>query len=144
MRSMACAAALLLPASLLTIGSNKPEIFADIRDHFKYGSVGAESRAGVPYWIWAALPGLFPDLLPNRPGDGYARFGLIFESDKAGRPIGTSYRELQTGLVGLNCAVCHTGTIRESPPRRGGSCWGCRRISSTCRVTSDSSSLART
>jgi mono/diheme cytochrome c family protein len=100
---------------MLTFDRNKPETFADIRDHFKYGSIGAESRAGVPYWIWAVLPRMFPEYLPNRPGNGYARFGLIFESDKAGRPIGTSYRETQTGLVGLNCAVCHTGTIRESP-----------------------------
>jgi mono/diheme cytochrome c family protein len=120
MRPIASVAAVVLPISLFTFGTNKPETFADVRDHFKYGSIGAESRAGVPYWIWAVLPALFPEHLPKRPGDGYARFGLIFESDKAGRPIGTSYRELQTGLVGLNCAVCHTGTLRESAsaPRR--------------------------
>src|SRR4051812_15195778 len=115
MRAILWFGIVLLPASVLTLGRNKPETFADIRDHFKYGSIGAESRAGVPYWIWTVLPRMFPDHLPNRPGNGYARFGLIFKSDKASRPIGTSYRETQTGLVGLNCGVCHTGTIRESP-----------------------------
>lgn len=114
MRSVSWIFALAVPASFLTLGSNKPETFADIRDHFKYGSIGAEARAGVPYLVWAVLPRLFPERLPKRPGDGYARFGLIFESEKAGRPIGTSYRELRTGLVGLNCAACHTGTLRES------------------------------
>src|SRR4051812_4123248 len=107
--------AILLPASMFTLGRNKPAVFADVREHFKYGSIGAEGRTGVPYWIWAVLPAMFPEHLPNRPGEGYARFGLIFESDKAARPIGTSYRETQTALIGLNCAVCHTGTIRESP-----------------------------
>ena len=106
---------LLLSVSMLSLGRNKPETFADIREHFKYGSIGAEGRAGIPYWIWAVLPRMFPEHLPDRPGDGYERFGLIFESPKAGRPIGTSFRETQTGLVGLNCAVCHTGTFRESP-----------------------------
>jgi mono/diheme cytochrome c family protein len=115
MRPMPWLLAVILPASILTIGADKPQTFADIREHFKYGSIGAESRAGVPYWVWRVLPRMFPEFLPNRPGDGYARFGLIFESDKATRPIGTSYRELQTALVGLNCAVCHTGTWRESP-----------------------------
>ena len=88
MRSVSWIFALAVPASFLTLGSNKPETFADIRDHFKYGSIGAEARAGVPYWVWAALPRLFPERLPKRPGDGYARFGLIFESEKAG----TSHR----------------------------------------------------
>ena len=115
MRATSLLVAVLLPASLFTFGRNQPQTFADVRDHFKYGWIGAEARAGLPYWIWLVLPRVFPEHLPNRPGEGYARFGLIFESDNATRPIGTSYRELQTGLVGLNCAVCHTGTLRESP-----------------------------
>jgi hypothetical protein len=115
MRPAAWFLCLAVPASFFSLGRNKPELFPDVRDHFKYGSIGAESRAGVPYWIWVVLPRLFPEYLPARPGEGYERFGLIFESPAAGRPIGTSYRETETGLVGLNCAVCHTGTLRESP-----------------------------
>jgi mono/diheme cytochrome c family protein len=107
------------PCAAQFIDRNKPETHADIVDHFKYGSIGAEDRAGIPYWIWLVLPDLFPQHLPKRSGKGYERFGLIFEPGKA-RPIGTSFRERQVPLAGLNCAVCHTGTLRDSPgaPRR--------------------------
>jgi mono/diheme cytochrome c family protein len=93
---------------------NKPEVHSDVVEHYKYGSIGAEARTGVPYWIWAVLPSLFPEHLPARPGNGYERFGFVFEPGKQ-RPIGSSYRERQVPFLGLNCAVCHTGTLREAP-----------------------------
>ncbi len=37
---------------------------------FKYGSIGAEHDAGIPYWIFFVLPRMFPEKLPG-PG-GYA------------------------------------------------------------------------
>jgi hypothetical protein len=115
-------------ATLLTLGAGEPERHAGIVDHFKFGSIGAERRAGIPYYIWAVMPKVFPDYLPNRPGDGYARFGLIFESPSGKRPIGTSLRNAQVELVGLNCAVCHTGTLRDAPgaPRRNPCAGRCR------------------
>jgi hypothetical protein len=98
---------------------NRPEIHENISEQFKYGSIGAEERAGIPYWIWLVLPDVFPKYLPDRPGTAYEKFGLIHEN---GRPryIGISYRERQVPLVGLNCAVCHCGTVRDAPdqPRR--------------------------
>jgi mono/diheme cytochrome c family protein len=88
----------------------------DILSHFKYGSVGTEATVGLPYPIWRVLPVLFADKLPNRPGQGYEKLGFIFESNPPqGRPIGTTYVEDQVALVGLNCATCHTGTLRETP-----------------------------
>ena len=118
-RSIALLAALSVLASGL-FDQNEPERFDAIEDHFKYGSIGAEERAGVPYWIWLALPEAFPDLLPNKPGRGYERFGFVYDSPPRQRPIGASRRERQIAMLGLNCAVCHTGVIRESPdaPRR--------------------------
>jgi len=95
--------------------SNEPEKHADPGEHFKYGSIGAEERAGVPDRIWAVLPKVFPDLLPKRPGNGYERLGFVYESGRRKRPIGTSFRRRQVGLVGLNCAVCHVGTVRDAP-----------------------------
>ena len=89
--------------------------FPDIVDHFKYGSIGAEERAGVPYWIWRVLPTLFADKLPNRPGQGYERLGFLSDGAAHGRPIGTSYRDERVALVGLNCATCHVGTVRSAP-----------------------------
>jgi len=88
----------------------------DILSHFKYGSVGTEVSVGLPYPIWRVLPVLFADKLPNRPGQGYEKLGFIFESNPPqGRPIGTTYVEDQVPLVGLNCATCHAGTVRETP-----------------------------
>ena len=101
-----------------TRGSQPPTdgpSFPEIADHFKYGSVGTEARVGLPYWIWRVLPELFADKLPNRPGNGWERIGFLSDGASHGRPIGTSYREDQVGLVGLNCATCHVGTIRHTP-----------------------------
>jgi len=93
-----------------------PMTYADPVEHFKYGSIGADSRdGGVPYALWRVLPTVFPDKLPNRPGEGYARFGFVFETPTSPRPIGTSIREQPVPLLGLNCASCHTGSLRDSP-----------------------------
>ena len=75
---------------------------------------------GIPYWIWVALPELFPEHLPDKtPGRGYTAFGFIYEPGRNPRfelPIGTSQRRFQTiDRVWLNCAVCHTGTVRDTP-----------------------------
>jgi len=33
--------------------------YPGIAEHFKYGSIGSEV-SGLPYWVWKALPDLFP------------------------------------------------------------------------------------
>jgi mono/diheme cytochrome c family protein len=83
-----------------------------IEDHFKYGSIGTEDTVGVPYWLWLVLPTVFEDKLPDRPGTGYERLGFIQESAAHGRPIGLT---LVDERVGLNCATCHVGTVRDTP-----------------------------
>jgi mono/diheme cytochrome c family protein len=91
-----------------------PVDHADPLAHFQYGSIGSEAGKGVPYRIWKALPAMFPEYLPGRPRDGYAAFGFVVE-DGRDTPVGFSKRR-RSGIemVGLNCAVCHTGTYRES------------------------------
>ena len=89
-----------------------PVEYATDVQHFKYGSIGTDSpqNIGVPYWMWRAMPQVCSHLLPG----GYASLGLITEPGMD-RPIGFSKR--RTGLfdsVGLNCAVCHTASVRES------------------------------
>jgi mono/diheme cytochrome c family protein len=90
-------------------------VYDQIEEHFKYGSIGSDNlKRGVPYWIWAVLPEMFPEYLPNGGKGGYAALGMITEPGKE-LPIGFSMR--RTGgieVVGLNCAVCHTSTIRAS------------------------------
>lgn len=107
-----------------------PVAYSRDEDHFKYGSMGGERGYkaqvgfGLPYWIWIALPELFPEHLPDKtPGRGYKAFGYIYEPGGDPRfqlPIGTSQRRtLGLDRVWINCGVCHTGTVREtaeSPP----------------------------
>ena len=95
-------------------------------DHFKYGSIGADTTAGgVPYRLWQVLPEMFPEYLPDPnaftslpPEErtawaGYSQFGFIREEGHE-LPIGFSKRRTGIDLVGLNCAVCHTGVIKVS------------------------------
>jgi hypothetical protein len=92
--------------------------YADIHEHFKYGSIGSEPANGIPYWIWKVLPDMFPDKLVE-PARGYENFGLIQEPGRD-TPIGFSVRRVIIDRVGMNCALCHTGTVRDTPqsPRR--------------------------
>ncbi|MBE9053284.1 c-type cytochrome [Nostocales cyanobacterium LEGE 11386] len=90
--------------------ANSPVDYADIEDHFKYGSIGSENINGVPYWIWKVLPELFSDKLP---GQGYTSLGFIQEQGKD-LPVGFSQRRVLIDRIGLNCAVCHTGTLRDT------------------------------
>lgn len=109
----------LLVIFLLVIGGwafsktflNKPVDYDDIVDHFKYGSIGSETASGIPYWIWKVLPEMFPEKLP---GKGYESLGFLTDAGHD-TPIGFSRRTAPIDRVGLNCAVCHTGTFRETP-----------------------------
>jgi mono/diheme cytochrome c family protein len=94
------------------------EEYSDIREHYKYGSTGGDnSERGVPYRLWKVLPEMFPEHLPGggRAGTGYDAFGMIVEPG-TDRPIGFSKRRvLGLDLVGMNCAICHTGSVRATP-----------------------------
>ena len=100
--------------------------YKDDDDHFRYGSLGGERGYhgqigfGLPYWIWVALPEVFPDLLPDKKaGQGYAGFGYTYEPGGDPRfqlPAGTSQRNnLTIDRVWINCGACHTGTYRDTP-----------------------------
>ncbi len=85
--------------------------YTNINEHFKYGSIGGEAANGIPYWIWKALPVVFPDKLP---GAGYTSLGFIQEPGKD-LPIGFSKSKILFDRVGQNCATCHAGLVRETP-----------------------------
>ena len=99
---------------------DRPVEYADDVMHYKYGSTGGERTMGIPYWFWVALPELFPEYLPDgKTGRGYKSFGMIYENGKDPRyslPVGVSMRNVRgIDVVYLNCAVCHTGTVRDRP-----------------------------
>lgn len=82
------------------------------RENFLYGSIGAESQAGIPYWIVVVLPRIFDDLLPG-PG-GYASLGLPWEEGRE-LPAGFSKKTIGFERVGFNCALCHATRYRTRP-----------------------------
>lgn len=132
---------ILIPLVLLAliIGScvvqdtliGKPERYVDEVNHFKYGSIGSDNlHRGIPYRIFAVLPDLFADLfdslVPANGKTGYQRVGLIVEDQQPApdgfvipqgpRPIGFSKRRIWgLDVVGMNCALCHTSTLRTTP-----------------------------
>ncbi|MES1172033.1 MAG: cytochrome c [Bacteroidota bacterium] len=89
-----------------------PVDYASDEDHFKYGSTGGERASGIPYALWKVLPDICPEHLP---GPGYQSLGFIFEPGHD-LPVGVSKRNVQgIDRVFVNCAVCHAGTVRDTP-----------------------------
>ena len=92
--------------------------YTTLEQHFKFGSTGGERDAGVPYWLWKVLPVMFPEFLPE-PDKGLASLGFVFDPSRPydkDLPAGVSKRNVQgIDRVFLNCAVCHVGTVRDTP-----------------------------
>jgi hypothetical protein len=105
---------------VVSLSIDRPVSYDDIVTQFKYGSIGSEPGVSLlhpvggvlpPRSVFAALPSLCPEKLPG----GYASLGFVMEPDHQ-LPIGVSQRRrLGIDHVGLNCAVCHTGTLRDRP-----------------------------
>ena len=118
-RNIWIVAVLLLVVIAITAWANlwreKPQpqwITADKRDNFLYGSVGGERDAGIPYWIWLALPRMFPEYMPGN--GGYLSVGLSWEEGKE-MPAGFSKKTVGYVRVAGNCAICHAASYRSGP-----------------------------
>ncbi|HEX5725319.1 MAG TPA: hypothetical protein VFX98_07620 [Longimicrobiaceae bacterium] len=97
---------------------NVPVTYADIEDHFKYGSIGSDNTVrGMPLAVLKILPRAFPQYMPPGAPRDLTAFGFLQEPGAA-TPIGFSRRKQVVEIAGLNCAVCHTGTVRETPASR--------------------------
>jgi mono/diheme cytochrome c family protein len=90
----------------------EPQHFDNPQEMFKYGSIGVENDQGIPYRIWQVLPELFPEYLPG-PG-GYQAFGLLQEPGHD-TPVGIPLKTIGFERVGINCALCHSGSFRTDP-----------------------------
>jgi hypothetical protein len=92
--------------------TDRPVTYADPVEHFKYGSTGGERESGFPYWVFKVMPEVCSQHLP---GKGLESLGFIFEPGRD-LPIGMSKRRhLGMDRTFLNCAVCHTSTVRSTP-----------------------------
>jgi mono/diheme cytochrome c family protein len=91
----------------------QPEwITQDPEMRFKYGSIGAERDAGIPYWIFYVLPRMFPEKIPGP--NGFASFGVSWEQGQE-LPVGFTKKVVGFARVANNCASCHTANYRASP-----------------------------
>ena len=106
--------------AIVSVTIDRTPGYADITEHFKYGSIGSEPGVSLlrpvggvlpPYAVFTALPSICPDKLPG----GYASLGFVFEAGHD-LPVGVARRR-RIGIdhVGLNCAVCHSSTVRDRP-----------------------------
>lgn len=105
---------------VVNLRTDRPVTYETIEEHFKYGSIGSEPGGSLlnpvggvlpPYWVFKSLPSICSDKLPN----GYATFGFVMEPGHD-LPVGVSRRRrFGVDQVGLNCAVCHTSTVRDAP-----------------------------
>jgi hypothetical protein len=82
------------------------------RDSFFYGSVGAENTPGIPYWLWLAMPRMFPEYMPG-PG-GYAALGMSWEEGRE-MPVGFAKQRIGYIRVTGNCALCHAISNPNGP-----------------------------
>ena len=83
--------------------------FEDAELNFKYG--GLTTGPGVPYYLFAVLPDVFPDLIPGR--GGFEAFGLVDEGRDV--PVGFARQTVGFQQVTPNCAMCHVATYRVAP-----------------------------
>jgi hypothetical protein len=103
----------------------------DILRRFRYWPTGTESRAGVPYWVFRALPRMFPDefdgqgwaalgFTPDMPGDYKTRNklprGMVLVDTRIHLP---GFKvDLKLKRVGINCAGCHQGEYLTKEGKR--------------------------
>jgi mono/diheme cytochrome c family protein len=100
------------------------QVFADDEARFKYGTLGGELLAGIPYPVFMVLPRVFPDLVEkyakagwgsDKQGHGgYGAFGFAWEEGQR-LPAGFSIKRMGFERVSLNCALCHTTSYRLAP-----------------------------
>src|SRR5262247_4116797 len=60
--------------ALHRLGRDSTPYHADVVEHFKYGSIGSEPESGLPYWVFQAIPTLFPEVFGDR---GWEVFGFL-------------------------------------------------------------------
>jgi hypothetical protein len=85
---------------------------ASSQNRYFYGSVGARETPGIPYWVWLAMPRVFPEHMPG-PG-GYASLGMAWQ-EGIEMPVGFTKQQVGYIRVSGNCALCHVTTQFTQP-----------------------------
>jgi hypothetical protein len=114
-----------------------PAHAATIVDVFRYAPTGTEANAGIPYWIFKALPRLFrddPRFKDAAVGHEWDAFGMFTDADPAmvrasgvprGMVLADTDMQLPGFVVGIglkrvafNCAGCHQGEWLDDRDQR--------------------------
>lgn len=111
----------------------RAQLVSDPTYLFRYGATGTEYDAGIPYWIYRALPRVAPEYFEGRTD--YAAFGLdvaddhTFYEDYHALPRGVVLSDSRVHLpsgdltvklarVSFNCATCHRGEYLDESGER--------------------------
>src|SRR5688572_26136257 len=70
---------------------NRPIVYDDIVEQFKYGSIGSDIENGLPIAVLKVLPRMFPEYLPQSLARDYSAFGFVQEAGHD-LPVGFSSR----------------------------------------------------
>jgi hypothetical protein len=97
-------AGVLVWSKLYRVVAQPKWIAGDQRTTYFYGSVEAGKPTGIPYWIWLAMPRIFPEHMPGT--GGYASLGVSWEE---GREMPVGFAKQRVGYIRVtgNCALCH-------------------------------------
>ncbi len=109
---LAAGAGILAWCAIYRVVDQPAWIASNQRDHYFYGSAGATKAEGMPYWIWLALPRLFPEHMPAT--GGYAALGLSWEEGRE-MPVGFAKQRVGYIRVSGNCALCHAVSHSNGP-----------------------------
>jgi len=102
----------VLWSKIYHVHAQPPSMTDTGQNRYFYGSVGVEETTGIPYWVWLAMPRLFPEHMPG-PG-GYASLGMAWQEGTE-MPIGFAKQQIGYVRVTGNCALCHV-MIRPTQP----------------------------
>ena len=66
-------------------------VYGDPQTRYFYASVQPDKTEGIPYWVWLAMPRMFPEHMPG-PG-GYAALGMAWEEGRDAETSGPEARK---------------------------------------------------
>src|SRR5438128_1119795 len=76
---LAAAVVLVLGFASRRYALDRPVVYDDMVEQFKYGSIGSDIENGLPIAVIKVLPRMFPEYLPQTLARDYSAFGFVQE-----------------------------------------------------------------
>jgi mono/diheme cytochrome c family protein len=117
-----------IPEARLAPGRSLEALKSDPRFRFRYGTVGLEYTAGVPYWLFLAIPRIFDDEFHGQGfGEhyGFPKDDHEYFDERQELPAGFVLADTTVRLsllsppvrikrVAFNCSTCHRGSYLDA------------------------------